>query len=489
MAIAGLDIGSTGAKITVLSEDGVLLHEGYLDYAAKVHAGAHEVDAGSIFDAVKLLIACAARAVPDISSVGVTSFGESFVLLDARDDPLAPTMMYTDPRGVEEARLLGEVLGIDCIAELCGTEPHPMFSLPKLMWIVRHRPELFARTRRICLMADYVVYMLTGQRVIDHSLAARTMGLDIRTLTWSDELFGAAGVDPTLLSTPVPSGTDAGVIRSEVAAELGVSKSLRVAQCCHDQIAAAVGSGVLRPGLATDGAGTTQCVTPVFSGIPEGGLLQKHSYAVVPFATPGNYCVYAFSFTGGSLIRWFMKGFAGEKSYAELEAGMKDAPTGILALPHFAGAGTPYMDPGAQGAVVGLKLSHGPSDVYRALMEGIVYEMRINIDTLASAGIAIEALNASGGCAKSRLWLQMKADILGLPIRRMSTDEAGTVGGIMLTGVATGAYRDLSQAREALVRVVETFEPRAAMHDAYENHYHRYQKLYRAVRPLTGGNA
>ncbi|MEM5770687.1 MAG: FGGY-family carbohydrate kinase, partial [Bacillota bacterium] len=165
-------------------------------------------------------------------------------------------------------------------------------------------------------------------------------------------------------------------------------------------------------------------------------MLQKKHYSVVPFMENA-YCCYAFTFTGGSLVKWFVDGFAeqyrieakqkGFTIYQLMEGQMADKPTGILALPHFAGAATPYMDTGSKGAFVGLELSHSPVDVLRAIMEGITYEMRINMDNLEDGGIHIRGLNATGGCSKSRLWLQMKADVLGIPITRIDVDEAGTV--------------------------------------------------------------
>ncbi len=487
MPLSGLDIGSTGAKITVLSESGALLHTGYRDYPVSRATSEHEVDAVSIWDAVKALLRDAATAVPGISAVGVTSFGESFVLLDEQDHVLCPTMMYTDPRGEAEAALLSQRLG-ERLSEICGATPHAMYSLPKLMWIKEHQPELYVKARRVCLIADYVSLRLTGNHLIDHSLAARTLGFDIRKMCWSEAIFTAAGLDPGLFGKPVPTGTDAGPVLPALAQELDLPKNLRVVLCCHDQVAAAVGSGVLMPGMATDGAGTVQCITPIFSPVPDGRGLQDHHYSIVPFLRKDTYCCYAFQFTGGSLVKWFVDNLArkqpGIAPYDQLESGMIDAPTGILVLPHFAGAATPYMDTGSKGAFVGLTLSHNASDLYRALLEGITYEMRLNLDCLGEAGLTVDGLFATGGCAKSKLWLQMKADILGMPVTRMSVDEAGTVGGIMLTGVATGAYKDLDAAKQALVRPVHVYKPRPEMVAQYAPHYLRYRELYRALRPL-----
>lgn len=489
MAIAGIDVGTAGAKLTAYGEDGTLLFSGYRDYPAARGMGKSELDARLVREAVFSLLAEAARTVP-IASVGVSAFGESFVLLDEGDEPVLPVMLYTDPRGGAEAhRLAQSVPGIE---RICGAKPHSMYSLPKLMWVKENAPAAYRRAKRVLLMEDYVTYLLTGERAIDWSEAARTMALDVERLDWSGELFAAAGVDKSLFSRVVRTGDVVGAIRPALAEALGLPKTLHVVAGCHDQVAAAVGSGVLAPGAATDGAGTTQCMTPVFDSWSRDGRLQRDNYVVVPFLRPGLYATYAFSFTGGAVAKWFIDNLAGYAArradggsvYQALEEKMGDEPTGMLVLPHFAGAATPYMDAGSQGAILGLTLERSESDVYRAVLEGVCYEMALNRERLAACGIEIKSLNATGGGARSRAWLQMKADVLNLPINRMKNDDAGTIGGIMLTGVASGVYRSLEEAARVFVGIRETHEPRAALHERYLEIYDRYRRVYDAIRPL-----
>ena len=493
MIIGGLDIGSTGAKLTVFNSNGEILHSGYQTYPVHRRANSHEIDGEAIWGSAKTLIKGANSL--SLSAIGITSFGDSFVLLDENENTLLPVMLYTDPRGIEEAITISQTLGDDKICSIAGCLPHSIFSLPKLMWIKKHRPDIYHKAKYCCLMADFLGYRLTGNRMIDYSLATRTMGFDIQNLCWSNEIFETTEIDPILFSTPVPSGTIAGVIRPNLAKELGVDSSLQIVICSHDQVAAATGSKVLTAGQATDGAGTVACITPIFSNIPPNAKLQQNHYTVVPFLNGENYCTYAYSYTGGALIKWFVDIFAtkekelakeqGISVYEYLESFMKDEPTGILVLPHFAGAATPYMDNGSRGAFIGLQLSNNISDMYRACIEGITYEMALNLDRLRDCGIQVENLCATGGCASSRLWLQMKADILNIPIIRMKVDEAGTVGGIMLTGIAIGVFKDLSTAAEILQKPLETFYPRKEMHKKYMEIYQRYCKVYEAIRPLV----
>lgn len=499
MLLGGLDVGTTGCKITVYDELGSCVCRAYQDYPVFRGAGEHEVAAEAIWEGVKTVLKAAAQTCRSqgagLTALGVTSFGESCVLLDEEDRPVQPIMLYTDSRGEEECRELSERLGKETMQRISGVSPHSMYSLPKVMWVKKHRPREYGRVRHILMMEDFIIYMLTGSRVIDYSLAARSMAFDIRRLCWSPEIFSAAGIDSGLFSTPVPNGTRAGCLRKEVARELGLSEDVIVVPTGHDQVAAAIGAGVFANGEAVDGAGTVECITPVYGNIPENDSFYQNNYVAVPYVKPGSYVTYAFSYTGGALISWYIANLAKEEKrlakergcsvYAVLEAGMEENPTGILVLPHFAGAATPYMDVGSKGAVVGLTLAHNVSHMYRAMMEGVCYEMRLNLDCVAAEGIRPQKLRAAGGGAASGVWMQMKADILNLPITALESAEAGSTGCAMTAGVAAGAFAGLEEAAAVMIRERQTYLPRPEMHRKYEEYYERYRKLYQAIRPLV----
>ena len=499
MKIAGLDIGTTGCKCTVFNEQGKFLDKAYRDYPVKRAVGCHEIDISAIMDGVYGCIAQMAGKYHDIEAIGVTSFGETFVCTDVNGVPLLPAMLYTDPRGRGECLELSGKLGERGIAHITGLRPHEMYSISKIMWLRKNRPELYGAVQRIFLMEDYVVYHLTGQAQIDYSLASRTMAFDIRKLEWSREIFEAAGVDMGLMSHPVPSGTAAGRVRASAAAKTGLSRETRVVCVGHDQVAAAVGAGAFDGSVAVDGAGTVECITPVYDELPDIDVMYEGYFSVVPYVIPGKYVAYAFSYTGGALMQWCVDTAAKKEKelaarqgitvneYLErayLEAHGKDVPSGLLVLPHFAGAATPYMDTGSRGAVLGLTTSTQTIDLYRGCMEGVVYEMYLNLQALKGSGIHFTRLHATGGGANSREWMQMKADMLDLPVTALKTVDAGTVGSAMLTGIAMGLFANLEDAAAHMVEEAGTCLPRAAMHAEYEKIYKRYEKLYQAVRPL-----
>lgn len=494
MKIAGLDIGTTGCKCTVFDETGTLLDKAYRDYPVRRTVGGHEIDVSTIMDAVYEVIRELTERYPDISGLGVTSFGETFVMVDEQGMPLHTAMLYTDPRGEEECRELEEALGSRHIADVTGLRPHQMYSIAKIMWIKKHCPDIYQKAKRIHLMGDYVVYHLTGNAKIDYSLATRTMAFDIRTLSWSKEVFDAAGVNIDLMSEPVPTGSVAGTVTQSAAVRTGLSPDTKIVMISHDQVAAAVGAGAFDGSVAVDGAGTVECLTPVYDEMPNMDVMYDGYFSVVPYVIPGKYVAYAFSYTGGALIQWAVDTVAKAEKDRAKQAGVSVneylekqsvSPTGLLVLPHFAGAATPYMDTGSKGAILGLTTETTSADIYRGCMEGVVYEMFLNQKRLAGSGIHYTKLHATGGGAHSGEWMQMKADMLNLPITSLKTVDAGTVGSAMLTGVAVGLFRDLEEAARYMVEETTTFVPRPQMHEKYQKIYARYEQVYDAVRPLV----
>jgi len=470
--IAGLDVGTTGCKVTVFSDQGENLGREYRDYPVRRAVDAQEVDAAALAAGVRDCVRAAKERFGAIDAMGVASFGEAFVLTDASGSPLRPILLCTDARGADECRAFCDGFGAGRAAEIAGVLPSESYSFPKLMWVKSHEPGIYAAARHVMLVEDYVIWLLTGRRAIDYSLAARTGAFDVRRLCWSDGILGAAGLDAGLFSEPVPTGAVAGTD----------SDGMLVVAAGHDQVACAAGAGVFEPGTAAEGAGTVECITPVFSKIPSDPQFRQDNYCAVPYF--GNYVSYAYSYTGGELLRWCRDEIC-HSSHEELQSAPCDGPTGLLVLPHFAGAATPYMDSGSRGAIVGLSLATGARDIYLACMEAVAYEMRVNRDRLAAAGVVFDHLVATGGGARSRLWTQMKADVLGIPFETLETDDAGTVGGAMMAGAAAGVFTSLADAREKMVRRTGVFEPDPRRHARYTEVYGRYERLYSSVRPLV----
>ena len=469
MYIGGLDVGTTGCKLSVYDSCGKFIKNTYCEYKSERNDTVQQINAAAVWEAVKQVIKTTMSEIK-IEVIGVTSFGESFVMLDKEDNILMPSMLYTDKRGSVESKLFD---GINA-EKITGAKPHGMYSLAKIMWVKNNMPEIYDKTTRIHLFQDFIVYKLTGKAQIDYSLACRTMGFDIKNKCWSKKIFDIAGIDINKMAIPVPSGTVAGkIISPEFDAE-----NVTVVTGCHDQLAALIGAGITELHTAIDGTGTVECITPVLDKIPDNTEFYEMGYTILPHILRDKYVCYAFSFTGGAALKWYRDNFISEESYKEADKKIKEKPTGILIMPHFAGAATPYMDENSKAVFTGITLGTDKYDIYKAIMEGVTYEMLLNLEKVEKNGIIIDKLYATGGGANSSVWLQIKADILNKEIIALDAPEAGAMGTVMLAGNAVGAFESMDSARKIMVKEKKHYYPDEEKHDQYMQYYKKYKYIY-----------
>ena len=417
-----------------------------------------------------------------ISSICISSLGESFVLLDKDDNVLFYPMLYTDSRGEIEAEEIKARIGEEIAFLTTGVVPHSMYSLSKLLWIKNNYPDLFAKADKVMLMCDYFGYLLTGERVIDYALASRTGAFDIEKLCFSEKILNAFNIPVSLFSTPKRAGSVVGKIKQE----WGINADLVLGS--HDQVCAALGAGVLNVGESVDGMGTVECITTLYKDKPTDIEMGKQGYPCVPYAIDGLYCTYILNFSCGSTVNWMRKkimhGYRGDEKdfFTYIEKGMSDEPTGILTLPYFGGASTPYQDLNAKGVVVNLTTETTDSDLYKSVMEGTSMEMRLNAETVGRYAITVEKAVATGGGANSEKWLQIKADIQNIPYKILRSSEGGLCGCAMLQAVALGGAKDLYNARDIFVQYEKEFIPNTDKHNAYETQYKKYKGLYKTIK-------
>lgn len=481
MVYAGLDIGTTGCKIS-LFEDLSALGTFYEAYASSRSAEKDEIDAREILRAAKKVIQEAYAFRKDLAAIGVTSFGETFVLLDSEDHVLMPSILYSDPRGKAEAEELRSTLGSKRIGEITGLMVHEMFSLPKLLSIRKNQPEVWSQVDKVLLMQDYIVYSLTGVRQIDESLASRTMLFDCHKREWSEELFSFNNLNPSLFSTPVPTGTKAGKIILD-----GIETGMDLYNVSHDQVAVAIGCGLKEESTLVDGCGTCECLIPFFHSIPKDPQIYDGGYGMVPYVVNQGYISYPLIFSGGALVQWFVTQFGpkGEDPYAYFDRQIDpNIPSKILLSPYFLGSGTPDMDSSAQGAIYGLNISTKPKDIYQACLEGVAYELRRNLDILKSMGMNPQRILATGGGSQNKEWLQIKANILGLPVTSMKNKDAGTIGTAIVVGTSIGLFSSLEEGMERLVQHGETFVPNLETKKPYDTLYKNYLKMVKGQKEL-----
>lgn len=480
-----LDIGSTCCKCQLFSEDGNILEYLSKEYGFYRENGETYVDIAAIKENVFSMIQAVTKN-HEVNSVCFSTFGEAFVLLDKEDSVLFRPMLYTDRRGEEQARKISQKFGNQRIYEITGTLPHAMYSVSKLLYIKENFSELYARADKVMLICDYLGYLLTGKRGIDYSLAARTGVFDIEKLQFSKELCGALGIDMELFSVPQRTGTLVGEINKP---ELGL-KNCKLVLGSHDQICTAIGAGVISDGQAVDGMGTVECITAVFKEKCNDLKAGEQGYPIVPFAVEGLYCTYICNYANGSIVKWYkdeiLHGYRGEEknTFVYLESGFKEKPSGLYILPYFAGAAIPYQDTNAKGAIVGLTTSTTASEIYQSLMECTAFEMRFETQMARRYGIRVKSAVATGGSANSEKWLQIKADIQGIPYRTLRSSEGGLCGCAVLQSVTVGG-NTLKQAVKRFVKKQKSFKPNAEKAKAYEPYYKKYKKLYKSLKEFN----
>lgn len=494
MAIGGLDIGTSGCKVTIFDEKGKAITSAYKEYNPIFTGERHELDARVVWKQVKAVLAKVAKDCGQkLEALAVSTIGEPVVPVDREGNVLAPSILYTDPRGMDECAELVQKLGRKRIMKIAGTPAHEMYTLPKLMWMKRYS-DVLEKTDKILLFQDYIIYMLTGESFISHSVAARTMAFDIRSKTWSTEILEVAGVDVKQLSTPVQSGLVVGIIKPALAEELGLSKGLQIVTGAHDQCCAAIGAGITCKGVSVDGTGTCECISVLLDEPNSSDFMIDNHLACVPYAINGKYITYLLVLTSGAMLKWYKNAFFSQKTelykqkgdnlFQKLDEIAGDTPSGLLVLPQFSASGTPNINFKAKGAIWGLTIGTTASDIYRSLMEGATYQMLMTVETLEKNGIDVGKLRAAGGGASSDLWLQIKADILGREIESLANYEAGTAGGMLLAAVATGWYKNLEDATKNLAQPVRSFWPDFKRREQYMEYYEKYKKLYSGISNL-----
>lgn len=500
MALAGLDIGSGGCKCTIYDHCGHVSSYSFAEYGfVSTEPGNYELDLNTVWS--KVLQVCSEAVInhhgDPVLAIGISSFGEAGVLIDHKGQPLSNCIMYSDQRGAEQCQRFIDKLGKDTIVDKTALKPHPMFSVSKILWLKENQPDLFRQSASFLLVADYIIFRFTGKKYTDYSLASRTMLFNVWERKWDPDLLEAAGLKESYFATPVASGSPIGKVRPEVAKDLGLPASTIIVIAGHDQITAAIGSGVVSPGQAVNGMGSVDCITPVFDQTTLSKAMSSCGYATIPYLLDRQYVTYAFNFTGGSLIRWYRDTMCQyEKTLAEkqggsvfslLEAQMPKEPTDLLVLPHFQGAATPYMDLKSLGAIIGLTVNSSKGEIYRALMEGVAYEALINLTYLEHFGIKINSLTACGGGSRSNIWLQIKADVLDIPIAVHEHEETGTLGSAILAGVASGVYQDVFDGVKQTVRISKTVRPISNNVMIYKEKFKKYNKLYQTLKNINEG--
>ena len=505
--LLGIDLGTTGVKVALFdASTGRVTASAFADYPL-VHpqVGWAEQDPAawwrSSVQAIKDCLAAAEELrIPATSLRGIGLSGQmhGVVLLDDEGQVLRPCIIWADQRSEPECRWVTERVGAGRLIDLVSNPALPGFSLPKLLWIRDHEPEIFARARTMFLPKDYLRYRLTGEAGMEISDAAGTCLFDVRNEAWSYEVLGLVGLDPALLPPVIPADTVAGRITDEVAALTGLPAGTPLAGGGADNACGAVGNGVVRPGLALVSIGTSGVVL-AYAETPQvdrsGPVPRVHTFN---HAVPHAWYLMGVTQSAGLSLRWVrdhiglpemaIERWAGVDAYDTLAAEASLAPAGsdgLIFLPYLQGERTPLLDAYARGGWIGLSASHTRRHLVRSVLEGVAFSLKDCLAIIEQQGLLIEQMRATGGGAKSPVWRQVIADVLGVELVTTNNTEGPAFGAALLAGVAGGVYRSVAEACSATVQIAERTPPRAENATAYADAYTVYQALYPALKPIV----
>jgi len=499
MYLLGLDVGTTGCKAVIFTPSGEVASSAYGEY--RLYHRKPEWSELNPEEVWRTIIMTLRASLENgnvdprtIHALGMSVLGEAFVPVNEKGDWLYWSMTTFDARAEKQTRWWEENFGPDEMYSITGqplTSSMPIYVLPKIQWLRENEPEVYKKASMFLCWEEYLTLKLCGKPVTDRSVATRTMMFDITRKRWSNKILEVAKIDECLLPDVQPSGSIVDEVNAEAAKETGLAEGTLVVTGGHDQACGALGCGINETGPAMDATGTVECIGAIQRELNLTRNMRQQGFAVHCYVVNDKHFMFGFNPSGGVVLRWFRDNFA-EKDKMEAESRGMDVydlltqqastatigSTGLFLLPYFEGSGTPAFNRKARGVLLGLTLAQSKKEVIRAILEGLTYELRNNIEAIEEHGTNITELRAIGGGAKSRFWLQLKADITKRKVVVPNVTEAAATGAAILAGVGGKVYAKTEEALERIYGAKETYRPRAENGATYEKYYALYKKFY-----------
>lgn len=489
MFVAALDLGTTGCRTFIFDLTGTIIASDYQEWESYYPSPSFvEQDANVWWKSIKITIENAIKKSgidkTEIVSLSVTNQRETIVPVDKDGSPLHNALVWQDRRTINQVEYIESMIGSSKIYETTGLTIDPYFSATKILWFKDEKPEIYHKAHKFLLVSDFIIHKLTGKFYTDFSNASRTMLFDISKLKYSEDIASELELDLDKMPEPLESGIDIGEVATD---ETLFDKKTLVVTGAGDQQSAALGVGVVSHGEIKCTTGTGSFILAYLS---QPKFDPKKRVLCSCHAVPGAWVQEASIFTTGAVLRWFRDqvGYAecvaaqeGQDPYdlitAEAEKSTIGA-NGLLLIPHFVGAGAPHWNPHAKGIIFGLALGHERKDLYRAILEGVAYEIRKNIEVFKELGIEPKELMLTGGGSRSNFWNQVYADVLGITCVRNIVEEATSLGAAILAASGAGIFPDIAKAAENLCKVDKKWVPNDDRHELYEKLYNFSNEMY-----------
>jgi xylulokinase len=485
--LLGLDISTTGAKALLIDAKGNVVSSATTPLTLSTPRPLwSEQDPlewwAGISDSIQDALARAGADGSVVAAVGLTGQMHGLVMLDEDGDVLRPAILWNDQRTGPQCDEIRERVGKERLIQITGNDALTGFTAPKILWVQENEPEIYERTRHILLPKDYIRYRLTGEYAVDRAGGSGTILFDLKERTWSSEVCDALDIPAEWLPPTYEGPQITGQVSAGAADETGLAAGTPVVGGGGDQAAQAVGVGAVEPGIIALTLGTSGVVfatteEPLVE--PEGRL---HAFC---HAVPGHWHFMGVMLSAAGSLQWYRDTFAPEAEFDSLTleaASIPPGSEGLLFLPYLTGERTPYPDPLARGAWVGLTTRHERAHVSRSVLEGVAFGIKDSFTLIQEAGLGgIRQVRISGGGSKSPTWRQIIADVLDVELVTVNTTEGAAFGAALLAGVGAGMYDDVPSATRAMIKVTGRTSPERKAADVYPDYYARYRALYPAL--------
>ncbi len=495
--LLGIDLGTTGLKVTLFSETGALIDSAYCEYPISTprpgYAEQNPLDWWNGFvSACQSLKARRPEQFGAMAGIGICGQMHTQVYLDGEDRILRPAITWMDQRS---SQIVSRIQQDDLARELIFRETYNFasttYTAPQVRWVIENQPEVWEQTASILVAKDYLKYRLTGVKAIDYAEASGTLLFNVGKEAWSQEAFDYFGISRSLFPDVLPSDTIIGRVSRLASEQTGIKEGTPVANGSSDNSASALGAGMVRPGQVTLIIGTAGVIT-VCSDKP---LVDTQNRTLCwHYCLPGRWVTLGIMQTAGESLNWFKNGFDRQED-TDLQSGdiferynqeiepVPDGCNGLIFLPYLNGERTPYWDPYARGVFYGVNLTSEKAHFIKSLMEGVSFGLRNNIETVESLGITIREIRAVGGGLKSRIWLETLGKILRKPLATVSVRDTANLGNILLCGKALGIFSSYEEIVPSLATAdAEIYFPEGEK--VYEAQYRVFLKLYEQLRDV-----